>query len=919
MIKEANLFYTKTPEQVLRKLSSTKEGLTREEAHQRLRQYGLNEIPEKKQPPLILLFLKQFNSVFIYILIIAGLISYFFSSLLDVTVIAIIIVINASIGFFQEHKAEKSIKALKKMIIDKAKVYRSSQLLQIQAKFLVPGDIIQLEEGDRIPADARLIEAKNFRTVESSLTGESLPTDKIIKQLHENLPLGDRRNMAWLGTFVASGSAKAVVTATGKNTIIGSLAQQIGEIKRRRSHFRKKTDALALYMGLFAVIGASIVFLVGYFIRGFDFPEMFLFTIASLVSGVPEGLPAILTIVLAIGAFKMSRRNALIRKLSATETIGAINTIITDKTGTLTQNTMTVEKIILPGEAEISVTGSGWNPEGEFIQKNKLIIPLEKPNLSKLLHIAAVCNKATILKRENSHTHYKIIGDPTEASLVVLAEKAGIKKSLVLEKERILDEIPFSPQLKYRASLARLSEKNGEKQIYTIGSPESILDHSSQILKNKKLIPLTSKEKKEIESQVDYLAKKAMRVIALSYKPMNSQAKEISNKEVDELVFVGLVGMKDPPREGVKEAIEKTRKAGIRVIMATGDHKNTAIAIAKEIGLIAQQEKKYPEALTEAELLELEKISSRKFEEAIKTVSVFARLTPEMKLKIASTLQKSGALVAMTGDGVNDAPALKKADIGVSMGVIGTDVARASSEIVLADDNFATIVSAIEEGRIVFINTRQTSAFLAITNMAEHITIITTLLLGMPLPLLPAQILWLNMVADTGTGLGLAAEPDLNHAITEPPRDPKENILTLSMIPFLIIVATVMIVATTLVFSNYLAQGIDKARTAAFAVLVFSQLFNAVNMRSLKKSIFSIGFFSNKYMNIALIASVLLAIAVFYFAPLRALFQFTPLTVIELTSIIALSSLIFWAGEGYKFVRRHTKNRQAQGLKQKVL
>jgi len=520
--------------------------------------------------------------------------------------------------------------------------------------------------------------------------------------------------------------------------------------------------------------------------------------------------------------------------------------------------------------------------------------------LAKLLHIAAVCNNARLLRKEDGEDSYKIIGDPTEAALVVLAEKAGLKKEVVQEKEKRIDDLPFNPELKYRASLSVLVEENKKKEIYVIGAPEAVLSHSSYILKDSKHKRLTRKQQQDILSQIEHLTKKAMRVLALAYKEVHRD--NLSEELVNGLVFVGIVGMMDPPRPEVKEAVAKAKKAGIRVIMATGDHKNTGIAIAKEIDLIDEKTKsKHFEALTEQELL---KLSEKEFKDAVKNVSVFARLTPNMKLRIVETLQKQGHIVAMTGDGVNDAPALKRADVGVAMGVIGTDVARESSEIVLADDNFASIVNAIEEGRIVFTNTRQASSFLITTNLAEAITIIAALLLDFPLPLLPTQILWLNLVTDGVSDVALATEPGYGDVLEEPPRKANESILSKEMIPFLLLMTCVMVPLTVTFFNAYLPQGIEKARTVAFTVMAFTQLFNVLNMRSLKKSIFQIGFFTNKYIVASLSASIILLFMVIYSPFFQGVFHFVPLSLIELLIIVLLSSLVFWFGELYKLIKK---------------
>ncbi|MFQ5970475.1 MAG: cation-translocating P-type ATPase [Nitrososphaerales archaeon] len=892
-------FHSLAVETVLEKLSSKPTGISGEDAKNRLALYGTNEIPEKKARHPVVTFLKQFHSILIYVLITAAIIAYLFEHLIDTYVIAAVILINASMGFVQEHRAERSIRALKKMIVASAKVIREGELLQIPARELVPGDIILLEEGDRVPADARLFQIKRLMTVEASLTGESLPVDKHTRVLPEKTALADRRNMIWMGTFVTTGQARAVVTATGIDTAIGKIAQEIEKIKKVKGHFEKKTDELAKLMGIIATAGASTVFLIGFFVRSFDFAEIFLFTIASLVSGIPEGLPAVLIIVLAIGAHRVARRNAIIRTLPATETLGVITVIVTDKTGTLTENTMNIEKIILPNGEEITVSGAGWKPSGNFYQEEKAIIPLEDPHLSKLLQIAAVCNSARLLKKEDGEDRYEIMGDPTEAALVVLAEKAGLKKEVV--QQRGVDDLPFNPELKYRASL---SQEDKIKEIFTVGAPETVLDHSAYVLKENKHDKMTKHQREEILSQIEYLTNQAMRVLALAYKEVSVDVDSISEDLVNELVFVGIVGMIDPPRPEVKRAVSRARKAGIKVIMATGDHKSTALAIAKEIGLLEESAKgkgRYPEALTEGNLMEL---SEKEFESAVGSVTVFARLTPTMKLRIAETLQKQGHVVAMTGDGVNDAPALKKADIGIAMGVIGTDMARESSEVVLADDNFASIVNAVEEGRIVFVNTRQASAFLVTTNFAEHMTIVSTLLLGLPLPLLPTQILWLNLVTDGVSDVALATEPGHGDVLEQPPRKKEENILSREIVPFLILMTVTMAVEAVIVFNTFLPEGIDKARTGAFALMAFCQLFNVLNMRSLKNSVFKIGLFTNKYILVSLSVSVILLAMVIYTPFFQGIFRFDPLNLIEILAIVLLSSLVLWFGELYKLLKK---------------
>ncbi|MDD5071642.1 MAG: cation-transporting P-type ATPase, partial [Patescibacteria group bacterium] len=820
-----------------------------------------------------------------------------------------VLLFNAGMGFIQEFKAEKAILALKKMIVLFAKVLREGELLKIPAKELVPGDIIIIEEGDKIPADARLLELKSFRTMEAALTGESLPVTKEIKELAEKTTLADKKNMVWLGTLVAAGQAKAVVVSTGPKTALGQIAKSLERIKTPKTHFKIKANLLAKQMAGIAFATTAAIFFLGFFTGHLGFEQTFRFAVAALVSGIPEGLPVVLVIVLAIGAHRMAKRNAIIRDLQATETLGVANVIATDKTGTLTQNTMNVEKALLPDQEEINVSGEGWEPKGSFIQKEKDFFPLENPQLGKLLHIAALCNNASLIKEESEgeKENYKIIGDPTEGALVVLAEKAGLKKEILLEKEKRIDDALFNPELKYRASLIVLSkDKAKNSQIYVVGAPEEILKISGFGLKEKES-RLEAKEKKEILKKAENLAKKGLRVLGLAYKAVPAETKKLTEDLAKDLVFVGVVGMKDPIRPEVKEAMAKAKEAQIRVIMKTGDHKETALAIAREIGLVSGNggKKKYPLALTQKEL---EKLSEKEFDEAAKHISVFARLTPQMKLKILESLQKQGFIVAMTGDGVNDAPALKKADIGIAMGQIGTDVAKESSSMVLADDNFISIINAVEEGRTVFTNIKQASLFLVSTNFAEHVTLIVSLALGaylwgeIRLIILPASILFLNLVTDGFADVALACEPRHEDVLNGPPRKKEENILSKDILPFVFLMVGIMAGLTILIFKMFMAvDSLEKARTGAFAVMAITQLFNVLNMRSLTQSVFKIGFFSNKLIVAGLAISIFLTSAVLFAERAAEKFGFEVLSLPEFFMIVLLSSLVLWAGELYKY------------------
>lgn len=883
-------WHAKTKEVVLKEFQTFEKGLSKDEAKKRLIKFGPNEVSKKKKTPVIFVFLKQFNSPLIYILFVAAIISFLFHHLIDGYIILAIVIINATIGFVQERKAERAIDALKKLIVSYAKVLRDNDFIKIPSTEVIPGDIILLEEGDKVPADARLFEIKNFRTQESSLTGESFPEEKRIDVLDESVPLADRTNMVFMSTLVVSGYAKAIVVSTANKTAIGQVAKSIQEIIQPKLHFNKKVTQLAVQMAIFASIGALLTFIIGFFINKLEFFDIFLFTIASLVSGIPEGLPAVLIIVLAIGARRMAKRNAVIRHLPAVETLGVATVIATDKTGTITQNSITSKKIITP-EGIFSVTGDGWNPIGKFFQNKKPINPLKIPVLKKLLMISALCNKGNLIRKDGD---YEIVGDPTEVSLIVLARKANLEKGKVNEK--IIDDFPFSSDLKFRATLIELASKR--KQLYSVGAFETILKKSSYFFDSVKKNKLDDRTRSSFLRKAENIAKQGTRVLALAYKDMPDNVNSVSKELVQDLIFVGLVGMKDPPRKEIKESIQKAKMAGIRIIMKTGDHKETALAIAKEIGLV--EKKADVRVLTETEL---QKMTRPEFNEAVKKVDIFARVSPKMKTRIVKALQEQGQIVAMTGDGVNDAPSLKRADIGIAMGIIGTDVAREASEIVLTDDNFASIVNAIEEGRIVFQNVRQTSFYLITTNVAEDATIIFSLIIGFPLPMLPIQLLYLNLVTDTFSGVALATESGHNDVLNHPPRNKKEKLLNKELIPFLLLMAGLMVLGTIPLFKYFLPQGIDKARTIAFVSMSMFQLFNVFNMRSLKKSLFKIKVFSNKWIILSVVGSLLLMIGVIYIPGIQGLFRFIPLKLGEFLLITLISSSAFIGGEIYKRIR----------------
>jgi P-type Ca2+ transporter type 2C len=861
-------------------LKTSKKGLNEKDVKLRQAKFGLNEIPDPGGRPLWKIILKQFTNLMVYILLIAALISYFTGHYIDTYVILVIILINALIGFIQEYKAEGAVAALKNLLVPKCKVIRDGKLQTIHSKNLVPGDLISIEEGDNVPADARIIYEKNARTIESSLTGESAPVNKDTAPLNKEVPLGDKVNMVWKSTFLASGSVEAIVTGTGMNTKIGEIAKSLKNIEPKKTNFQLKTDKLAKQMAFIAIGSAVLLFLVSYFFQEAEISEILLISIAALVSTIPEGLPAVLSIVLAIGSYRMSKSNAIIREISATESLGSVSTIVTDKTGTLTQNTMTIKTVWIPGGETVKVEGEGWESSGDLVGDKS---DVEALNL--FLEISAHCHQTAIKKKKKGQ--YQVTGDPTEAAFLVLANKAGKSKEL-----EILQNNAFDSDLKYRSTLVK---KEGKPIRFYIGAPEAILDLSTMSRqKEGDSIKMSKKERDLIHKKISVWSKESYRVLALA------QSENASEKTKDDKVqFIGLAGMIDPPRPGVLEAVQSCQRAGIRVIMATGDHAETALAISKKVGIVKEgRDLVYTDA-------ELSKMNEKNFDKAVQNADVFSRLTPLMKLKIAKSLQKNGDLIAMTGDGVNDAPALKQANIGISMGIMGTDVAKDASVMVLADDNFTTIVKAIEQGRIVFNNARRTSFFLVTTNFAEILTLISAVSLGLAMPLTATQILWINLITDGFCDKALATEKGIGDELDYPPIDPSEKILNKTVLPFLAINIFIMVGLSITAFLWYMPQGIEKARTMVFITMAFSQLFNALNMRSLNRSTIKLGVFGNKWLNYALLISLAIQMIIIEVPFLSNLFSFKQVSLIELLIWAGLTSFVFWFTEIFKYFKFH--------------
>ncbi len=894
--------YAQPIEDVLKALGTQPSGLTRDEVKKRLKEAGRNILPRGKDTSPLLIILNQLKSLVVYILLGAALLSFAFNHWIDAGVILIIIILNVIIGFTQTYRAERAIRLLQKLIVRKAKVVREGRLREILARDIVPGDILSLEMGDRIPADARIIDAKNLATDESSLTGESLPVGKLAEALPEKTVMADRKNMVWTGTTAVAGKATVVVVTTGSHTEFGKIARAVRKIKRPKTHFEKKVGELVTVMVFVASAGALATFLLGYFVRNIPPFDILLFSIASLVSGIPEGLPAVLAIVLAVGSWRIAKHKAIIRRLPATETLGAVDIILTDKTGTLTQNKMEALRIVLH-ETEVTVEPASKNIlEGTFVENGNQIIPLERAHLAKLLHVATLTNNASIIQ----DGELEFLGNPTELALLTLGMRAGISKEVLANQEQEIDEIPFNQDLKMHTLMIERSapEPKTEKELYVAGAFERVMEQSTNFLGVEGIQPFDDVTLGHFLSRAETLMADGYRLIGIAYRPMPATSERFSEEDITALTFVGIIALSDPLREEVPEAIEKAQKAGIRIIMITGDHPTTALSVAKTIGLVISPEKE-PEKFLMVEH-QAQDLSDKELTEKLREgISIFARVTPATKLRVTQLLQKEGHLVAVTGDGTNDAPALKQADIGIAMGERGTDVARESAEMILVNDDFSSVVAAIEEGRVVFDNIRKVSFFLVATNVGEDITILAALSIGLGLPLLPIHVLWLNLVTDGALATPLALEPGHDHLLEQPSK-PKEGIITLEIVPILLITGVFM-AAGTLFLYQVVGGGSsnpEHARALAFTTMAFFQIFNTLNLRSLKKSFFTLKPFSNRWLLFGIAASVILQVIVIqvpFFS--QNIFQFEPLRVWEWFLVVLVSSSVFFMVEFYKYIR----------------
>jgi len=870
-------------------------GLSSAEAQARLERYGRNQLKEAPKRPPWAIFLDQFKDFMIWVLIGAAVISGFLQEVVDAVAIIAIVILNAILGFVQEYRAEQSLAALKKLSSPTSKTIRDGKHQILGSDELVPGDLVELEAGDSVPADGRVAWlTSNFSTQEASLTGESTPVVKTAAALDErDTPLADRANMVYLGTSVASGRARAVVAETGMQTELGKIAGMIQEIEREATPLQKKLEQFGKWIVYLCFVLVAMVFTLEWW-RGGKLIDTFLTAVSLAVAAIPEGLPAVVTIALALGVQRMAARHALIRRLRSVETLGSATVICSDKTGTLTKNEMTVQAVYA-GRHLFKVTGIGYAPAGEFHLDDEKIKPQDYPDLMQALRVGVLCNGAQL--NEDGET-YKIVGDPTEAALLTVAGKSGLWKHQEEQKATFVDELPFDSE---RKKMTVVRKMGSHRTAFVKGAPDVLLTDCVNIEVNGAVRPLTAEDRKRIVTANNSLTDQAMRVLGVAYRALDAAtAKHEIDTTEKELTFVGLIAMIDPPREEVKQAIKECMSAGIKTVMITGDHKNTATAIARQLGF-------FGEGSIALSGEELDRWSQEQLERQVDKIPVYARVSPEHKLRVVRAWRARHDVVAMTGDGVNDAPAVKEADIGVAMGITGTDVTKQVSDMVVTDDNFASIVAAVEEGRGIYDNIQKFVHYLLSCNTGEILVMFVSSLIGFPVPLLPIQILWVNLVTDGLPALALGIDPVDREIMKRRPRPPDEPVVTRER-AMLMLAQGAFIAACSLIAFSFVYffedETLERARTAAFVVLACSQLFHSYNCRSQTESLFKLGVFTNSKLLLATGISFVLQMAVVYIPPLQRVFKTEALSLFDWVLVVGLSSMPLWAMELFKYVRR---------------
>jgi P-type Ca2+ transporter type 2C len=964
-------FYRLDVPQTLAELKADpKTGLSSAEAATRQQQYGKNALPTEGGTTLLSLFLSQFKDLMVIILIAAAVISAFLGDSKDVIVIMAIVILNAALGTYQEYRAEQSLAALSAMQVPQVRVRRDSGIHQISAEDLVPGDIVLLEEGDRIPADGRLIESVNLQIDEAALTGESVPVDKTKAPLPGDQPvaLGDRSNMAFLGTAVNYGRGEMVITQIGLQTELGNIAAMLLQVEEGITPLQRRLNKLGQTLAIGAGIIVAIVFVVGIFVRQIPAPDMLLTAISLAVAAVPEGLPAIITIGLSLGAGRMVRRHALIRRLPAVETLGSVTIICSDKTGTLTKNEMTATMLALPGHDNVSVSGIGYTPQGEFFQDGKPLDPKNDALVGRFVKAMALSTNAHI-ERVNGHSN--IVGDTTEGALLVAAQKVGWTRDQLEQDMPRVAELPFSSERKAMTTVHQIVGEEARRLFpecpyisLTKGAPDRLIEWATQEHITEGPRPLTPERREAWYQEVNKMAAQGLRVLGIAYRPMESVPGEMKPEMERELVMLGLVGIVDPARPEAKEAVKVARSAGIRSVMITGDHALTAEAIARDLTILGPDEK----VITGTQL---DTMSDEDIAKAVQTTSAFARVSPQHKLKLVQVLQKQNEIVAMTGDGVNDAPALKQADIGVAMGITGTDVSKGAAEMVLTDDNFASIVAAIEEGRAIYDNIRKFIKYLLSSNVGEILVMFVALIIGLKIPLLAIQILWINLVTDGLPAIAVGFEPAERDVMKRKPRPPQESIFAGGMGRHIIWVSVLLATITLGAYiAGYSSHGMEPfsstlgldlfsreqlvelvseeivpadwdamtqperaqlllehendarggegessegiigeaeriPRSIAFTVLALGQIFHVMAIHAGdRESFFRVWFKKNPILFWAVLSTFALQLISIYAPFMQSIFETKPLSGVELVASLGLASVILFAVEIEKFFRR---------------
>jgi Ca2+-transporting ATPase len=915
--------YTMSPEEALKAVDSTETGLSQTEAQKRLTEYGPNELKKEKRASPIKMFLEQFTDILIIILLIATALSLAVGEFIDAIVIIAIVLATATLGFVEEFRSDKAVEALKKMAAPTATVLRDGKELKIAAGEIVPGDVMLLFTGDKVPADARLIEAINLKIDEAPLTGESSPVNKNVDVCGEETALNDRRNMAFTGTVVVYGRGKAVAASTGMNTEFGKIAKMVQMTEEEETPLEKRTQSIGKWIGILSVAICLGVAVIG-IVEGRNIIDMILWGISLAVAAVPEALPAIVTGALAVGMYRMAKVNTIVKKLPAVETLGCTSVICSDKTGTMTKGEMTVQRIYLDDQT-IKVSGVGYEPEGDFLVEDKKI-ETKTEGLQTLLTVATLCNDAK-LEKDTVSERWVIKGDPTEGALIVAAAKSGLWKEELEQQQPRIGEIPFSSETKRMTTMHIVSGK--KKIAYMKGAPEIVLEKCTKVLANGKVSKLTDGDLARILEVNEAMARQALRNLGFAYKELPETVNTCDEKIEKDFVFVGIMGMIDPPREEVKDAIYTCRRAGINVVMVTGDHMLTAVAVAKELNLLGENEEE-GKVLTGAEL---EKLSDEQLADIVQKVVIYARVSPEHKMRIIKAWKAKGQVVAMTGDGVNDAPALKMSDIGVSMGITGTEVTKEASDMVLTDDNFASIVKAAREGREIYDNIKKYLTYLMRCNIME-ILVMFVAVVSVPylariyspnsstefigsatIALTAAQLLWVNLTTDGLPAIALGIDPGDPDIMERKPRDPNESVFTRDVKLYLSLVPILM---TALLLFGYFyyrpwesLNQLTEARTQLLTSMIVMELANAISARSLKFPVWKVGVFKNKFLWYAVLSSFVLQLVVLYTPGLNSAFNVTAPELLDWAFAILFMAIVFISLEMGKYVagkRRKVKD-----------